>query len=168
MSLADALESGNSKTLQYNQNARFKLTPICTSLMPRRSTQSDPCEDGVVVQSGEDVVPPGAPHVHPHPVFCGELHHTADAGHLAAFVRQRGVIHRHQLRFVLDDGALCTPVCGRVQGEVVEALLGAGEDACFIVVTASLVEHHGGELEDPGRTGVAVAHCQLGCEGHSA
>lgn len=51
---------------------------------------------------------------------------------------------------------------------MVEAFFGAGEDACFAVVTASLVEQHDGELKDTGRTGVAVADGQFGSERHSA
>lgn len=133
-----------------------------------RSTQANPREHGVVVLSGEDVVPPGAPHVHPHPVLDGEPHHAAGAGHLAAFVRQRGVIQRHQLCVVLDNGALSAPVRRRVEGEVVEALFGAGEDARFAVVAAALVEQHRGELEHAGGAGVAVADGQFGSERHSA
>lgn len=51
---------------------------------------------------------------------------------------------------------------------MVDAFCGAGEDARFAVVTTSLVEQHNGELEDPGRTGVAVSDGQFGSERNSA
>lgn len=142
--------------------------PVSSSLTAESSAQTDPDEDGVVVLCGKDVVPSGPPHVHAHLVFEGQLDHAADAGHLATFLRQRGVIQRHNLLFIFVYGTPPTAVHRRMHGEVIEALPGAAEDACVADVAPSLVEQHSVELQDSGTARVAVADVQLGCEGHRA
>lgn len=76
------------------------------------------------------------------------------------------MIHRSQALAVLEYGALSPSTHGHVNGEVIEPLQGAGEDARVRAVGVALVGQHIHQLEDATVVGGAVGLVQLGREGH--
>ncbi len=103
------------------------------------STQMKPSKDRVIVFSCKDIVSVWPPDFHPDLVFFTQFDHTADTGHLATFIGQRGVIQRHYFLFILEYSTLCTPIHRHMHSEVIEAVHGAGEDARVRTVASSLV-----------------------------
>ena len=75
------------------------------------------------------------------------------------------MIQGHYFLSVLEYGTLSASVHRHVHHEVIEAVHGAGEDACVRTVASSLVDQHVGKLQDSGVFWVAVVDFQLGREG---
>ncbi len=130
------------------------------------SAQTKPSKDRVVVFSCKDIVSAWAPDIHPDLVSFTQFDHTADTGHLATFIRQRGVIQRHYFLSIFEYSTLPKPIHRHMHSEVIEAIHGAGEDARARTVASSLVDQHSLKLQDSRVFWVAVIDIQLSCEGH--
>lgn len=131
-------------------------------------TQTNPSKDSVIIFSCKDIVSARPPDIHPDLIIFRQFDHTADTGHLATFIRQRGVVQRHYFLSIFEYSTLSTPIHRQMHSEVIETIHGALEDACVTTVAFSLVDQYSLKLQDSRETGVAVINIQLGCEGYSA
>lgn len=128
-----------------HRNDHINQLDILTLML---STQTNPDKDSVIIISCKDVIPVSPPQIHPDIVPLRQFDYTADTSHLATLVWEGGVIQRHHFLSILVYGTLSTPIHRCVQGEVVESVHRAGEDACVRAVAVSLIEHHVGKYQD--------------------
>lgn len=130
--------------------------------------QTNPCKDSVIILSCKDIVSVRPPELHTDLVVLRQFDDAAHTCHLATLIRQSGVIQRHHLLPIFVYTTLSTPIHRHMHSEVIEAIHGAGEDTCVRTVASSLVDQHGGKLQDSTVFWVAVTDIQLGCESYSA